>query len=400
MIKYTHLVIAITCALSLLGMRPAPKAPQTIELQKQGYRAKAKEIIPNTSNGRSVISMPDQSLVVGGYWVPNTEEEALVVKLSADGRQLNYTSVHFSYREMISNLMLQGDKIVASGHWGNVRPLLMRFDSALRLDPTFGGGDGLIQDSCTYGDWGNSFLTPEGILTLRTTGSSAIRREVRRYTPEGELSASYGQSGITTLHPNDLEFWPSATANDEGALFIYGNGKLGEKILKLKPDGMPDNSFGIGGAVNWPGCDSGGFSTNLAILTEGRVYAYNETCDKYSIFDAAGQLLSSGSADFKALGSSINLHAIGSRLYISNSAGTVLALSRADLQPITTFGQNGVATLTPPQGTFAIYDLLERSDGSVIVTGIVEDNLFVGALTSSGQVDTAFGVKGFFEFQP
>lgn len=396
--RIIRLFLAGVCASPSLALTAAPKALEQVHPQQRPRSTRVQEIA-NSSSGRSVVLMRDQNLVIGGQWTPGTDDVALVVKLSPSGRLVEWNSIRTSSRDSISNLMVQGDKIVAGGHWGNVRPLLMRLDGGLRLDPSFAGGDGIVQDDCTYGDWGTSFATSQGILTLRTTGSSAIRREVRRYTPNGDLSVSYGYGGISTMNPTDLEFWPSATAGADGSLYIYGNASGGEKIVKLNPDGMPDPTFGTGGAVSWSNCSSIS-GAEITLLTEGRIYAYSSSCESYRIYDATGNLLENGNANFMGLDNSVSFHTTESRLYVMDYEGKVLALSRSNLQPVTSFGQGGVAAIAHPLGAVTTYDLVERPDGSVIVAGEVGDRLVAVGLTPAGQLDDTFGTRGFFLFQP
>ncbi|MBK8569043.1 MAG: hypothetical protein IPN81_03210 [Nitrosomonadales bacterium] len=65
--------------------------------------------------------------------------------------------------------------------------------------------------------------------------------------------------------------------------------------------------------------------------------------------------------------------------------------------PDTTFGQNGVALFNLPNGDhYAIQQLEQGADGSILINGSNGSGLVLTRLTAAGILDTSFGTQGFF----
>ncbi|RFC32027.1 MAG: delta-60 repeat domain-containing protein [Candidatus Nitrotoga sp. MKT] len=65
--------------------------------------------------------------------------------------------------------------------------------------------------------------------------------------------------------------------------------------------------------------------------------------------------------------------------------------------PDTTFGQNGVALFNLPNGDhYAIQQLEQGADGSILINGSNGNGLVLTRLTATGILDTSFGTQGFF----
>lgn len=154
-------------------------------------------------------------------------------------------------------------KILASGYFGETELwytlLLARFHADGTLDDTF-SGDGVVRHS--YGnvdDLAQEFvLTPDGsILTAGKTVTvnynySAL---LMKFTPAGELDASFGNAGAVKEDLDDFDYgWNLALQND-GRIIMAGTSGDGPPngfdlaVWKYLPDGTRDNGFGSNGLV-------------------------------------------------------------------------------------------------------------------------------------------------------
>jgi uncharacterized delta-60 repeat protein len=101
---------------------------------------------------------------------------------------------------------------------------------------------------------------------------SADRVFLARWLPDGSLNPSFGNGGLLPVDTGLLgTLGPMAVQPDGKILLASGASAVARKILRLMPDGMPDPSFGTGGAatVNFPG--GSGYAYTMVLQSDGKI---------------------------------------------------------------------------------------------------------------------------------
>jgi uncharacterized delta-60 repeat protein len=228
-----------------------------------------------------------------------------------------------------------------------------------RLDPTFGGGDGLAHITFAPGKRAQSFdlaLEPDGrIVVFGAVGGSKpkySRFVLARLTAAGHPDRTFSGDGrVVSLFPAGASWVGGAMAiQRDGSIVTVGRGGgQHETLARYKPDGSPDRSFGNGGHE----------STGI------------ETAQDYSGADVA----------------------IESTGKIVVAGPSTIARYNKDGTLDTAFGQDGY--LTPDlggqlgKGSVAI-DSTDR----ILIVGAVHGISAVGRYLPNGRPDKAFGVQG------
>ncbi|MEA2480846.1 MAG: hypothetical protein QOJ07_2768 [Thermoleophilaceae bacterium] len=281
------------------------------------------------------------------------------------GRQVGVTGVA---------LGASGNVVVQAGYFGeadnNRHTMLVRLRPDGTLDPTFGGGSGILLDSLPAAgdsDAGKIALTPAEEIVA--TGDADGHMAVARYTPAGTLDPTFGTGGIAS--PTGDTPFSSALAVallDDGDLIVTGHANRSLAVARLNADGTSDGAFGTNG-VQLATPPAGAEARSIVIYGDGRIVV-------------AG--------------------------YGNNINGDQLLLARytdaGQLDP--TFG-NGGFVFGPDIGAarFGDVGLALRADGSLLTSGAYPAAGFgpvgLASFGSDGSVDTGFGVAGFsaFDFQ-
>lgn len=403
--KLTHLLVALFTASSFAKGPPRPVPENLRGLYPSRELARR---TPASTEGRALALDSQGNLLVTGSARLFDKDHGVIVKLSGEGRLLGQSTHIWGGRTGLTNVFASGDKIVVSGFWANLSPLLLRLNADLSLDTTFGGGDGMIQDECSYGDWTSSHPFHGGVITVRTSGASNVPRELRRYTSTGTFDTRYGLSGLTTLGSNRLTFWPAIHQDSSRAIFIYGgNDAYGgqkeahEEIVKINSSGKPDSSFGNHGVVNLEGGCVTDWGARLAQLSENRLLLVNTTCQVVRTLDASGAVLSTGGYEIFSGLEPTFVRSLGDSVAVLDSHGKILLLSSKDLKPITSFGTGGVATISDPE--FQPISIVQGKDGTLFIAGsFVKKNeeetaLGVIALATNGAPIESFALKGIYK---
>lgn len=199
------------------------------------------------------------------------------------------------------------------------RAIVARFDRHGHLDPTFGGGDGIVMPELA-GDRGQptGILVGEGGL-ITVAFADALRdgegdySALARLHPDGSPDTSFGEGGVEVLGTPAIE---SMVALPGGRLLIYGMGRsnpyTADRIMRIERDGSIDPSF--------------------AFETVGLGFE-----------DAAGLEVGPGG----------KIYVAGNTQHGSPPDYRELAILRflPDGQPDPSFGKNGVAQLPGPEET-------------------------------------------------
>lgn len=121
-----------------------------------------------------------------------------------DGVVVNTQASHFGKTEVLSD-----GKIIVFGGRGT-KGLLMRYNEDGTVDTTFGGGDGKVWASAPPGSlppdtrWGTFLLQPDGKLVVTGAGNGPDADDnldviLRRFNPDGSLDVTFGGGDGTTV---------------------------------------------------------------------------------------------------------------------------------------------------------------------------------------------------------
>ena len=130
------------------------------------------------------------------------------------------------------------------------RAIVVRFDRHGQLDPTFGGGDGIVMPALT-GNRGHPtgvLIGEGGLITI--SFANALRdgeggySALARLHPDGSPDTSFGEGGAEVLGSPVID---SMVELPGGRLLIYGRGRsspyTADRIMRIERDGGIDPSF-------------------------------------------------------------------------------------------------------------------------------------------------------------
>lgn len=356
----------------------------------------------NSTSGRTIAILENSDIIFAGQRVYPDREEALIIRLSKDGKLVDSKQFAFAKRNSFSHLIAApGGKIIASGFWNNVSPLLLRLNADLTLDQTF-NNTGVVLDDSPYGDWRNSLRTEHGTYVMRTSGSSAEKVQLRRYSDGGRIDADhFGIGGLVEFNTNHFWFWPRMSVDTDGLIYIYGGGRAAQQAVRLLPNGSLDLSFGTSGAVTFEECEKTISGTSIASLPDDKIIFYNSSCKTYNTVDKSGKIIRSGTLAINSEGY-YSLFA-GKRLYALGGE-KIYEINPSNMELVPGFGDNGVFNIPQSNaGQFSASDLTLRDDGTLLIAGTYEtegssDSAAVVAVTPTGTLDKSFGENGIFIF--
>jgi uncharacterized delta-60 repeat protein len=202
-----------------------------------------------TSQAASAVVQPDEKIVLAGY-------------------------VHDGYSEgVLSNNDFLAVRLTRNGG------LDRSFGSSgfVRTTIDLGGGDSRRVDMASA-----VALSPDGGIVLAGTAKDYYRSvpalssvlALARYTPSGSLDTSFAGDGIKTIDPNPAgdEGLGGVAVQPDGKIVAVGGAGSGFLVLRLRPDGALDETFGSGGMVN---TNLGGSfpdaASAVAILGDGKI---------------------------------------------------------------------------------------------------------------------------------
>jgi uncharacterized delta-60 repeat protein len=248
---------------------------------------------------------------------------------------------------------------VAAGSTDGPTPVLVRFDDAGTLDPTF-GTSGRVELAIA-GGLGGVAVQPDGRIVGVGSRRTGVGLEtdllVVRLSPDGSLDPSFASGGILTIDLDPFELLADVRLQADGRAVALGSGGTGVlagrdlTLLRVGTAGAPDPTFGTGGVTrtNLGASEHGGF---LALQPDGKIVG--------GAFGA------------------------GSHVLRWDAAGILDA----------TFGAAGVRTL--PVASFSPGVALQP-DGKIVAVATlgVPPTFVVARLYASGDLDPTFGVGGY-----
>lgn len=280
-------------------------------------------------------------------------------------------------------IVVQADgKIVVAGHADVVegefqvsgRLFLERRFPDGRIDPTFGDAGRVTSPGGPdwYGDAEAAYLAVQGdgCLLLGGSGSGKAGFTMLRYRPDGTIDETFGQGGVVRTPLGDTTFEASSiVAQPDGRVVLAGALNHGMAVVRYAANGELDATFGQGGVATVPvDADFGGGFGNFARF--GRV-----------ALQADGQLVVVAATRSSPAPYGFSV----SRL---TAAGTV----------DTDFGKNGIATIPVSNDFEKSWALALQPDGKILIGGglgrISRFGAVVYRLLPGGIVDADFGNAG------
>ena len=187
----------------------------------------------------------------------------------------------------------------------------------------------------------------------------------------GTLDQTFGTNGIAAIDFNNEEEDPRfALLQDDGKILVSGqmtnNVEDDFMVIRVNPDGTPDNTFGTGGLVQ---IDLSG--ANLEDKGRGLYVLPND------------QIMVCGRVENTVTGK-LDIH-----LTRLNADGSL------DLS----FGTGGTVIHGSPNTDHYLGKLLVQSDGKYVLTGRIDDfgfaDLAMTRLNTDGNIDFSFGLNGY-----
>lgn len=236
---------------------------------------------------------------------------------------------------------------------------MIRLNADGTLDTTFGDGGVVIVPAKVDQDQGVYLaVQPDGHFLSAVSGPLGVR--VQRFSSDGTLDATFGDSGIVDVDISPAYNGAQITVNPDGTLYLTGMDGVYLDVAKLNADGSLATDFG----------DNGTFTFTGAGAFYGLYQTTNEQPDGSLLF--AGNY--SGMTDF------------------------VYSITRVSADGVldTSFGDNGTLAFDTSLGLTDTSAITVQDDGKIIIAGrsSTYDFATVVRLNVDGSFDENFGDHG------
>lgn len=300
--------------------------------------------------------------------------------------------------------------------------VISKVTSAGTLDPTFGtaghtvvsAGSGVEYPRGVYRDsFGNYVVI--GQLFGPTNPDLAIARLM----PSGGLDPMFGTGGITLHNAGQWEYFEDVAQDALGRYVVVGRqsptgtGPHDMIIARMNGDGSLDTTFGTGG---WLIVDNGGDESGNSIVIDSAtqdiiavaatnndtlVVRYTSSGTPVSGFGTAGRLIldmsGAGRSEFvyRALMDGNNILVAGRADGPTNSDLAVVKLTSTGALD-SSFGIGG-RLLIDRFGYEVAYAITPAPGSGWFIGGHSDNGMVIGKITTGGFVDTNYATNGFFE---
>jgi uncharacterized delta-60 repeat protein len=250
---------------------------------------------PKDDEAYALVVQPDGKLVAAGVTLTGSNSAIAVVRYNADGsRDTSFGSSHSGIVRTSSGssakayaVAVQPDgKIVVAGsvfNGSNTDFALVRYTASGSLDATFGAGGIVRTPVGTGADIAYAVaVQPDGKIVAAGLRSNSARIGHKydialvRYDVNGNLDTGFGSGGTvrTAIGPSD-DVARALAIQPDGKLVVagYSTGN-GSVLVRYKPDGSPDLSFGSGGKVS-AGALAGYRAAGLVLQPNGDLVTAN-----------------------------------------------------------------------------------------------------------------------------
>ena len=259
------------------------------------------------SSAFDVAIQNDGKIVVAGDAFAD-EKDLAVVRYQKDGKLDPtfgngggvLTSVTFGSNELATSVAVQNDgKIVACGvaypasalqmrspSFDSFSFLLVRYKTDGTLDPTFGGGDGIVNTTFDREEATGhniSVLADGKLLASGGIGQFSVSSMLAQFNSDGKPDSSFGTDGLR-LFQNEPVF--AHVVQPDGKILVsrrsgqFPNWSYG--VMRLLPGGSIDNAFGSSGVTTLD------FSYGLALQNDGKIIAGDTANESFAVARLTG----------------------------------------------------------------------------------------------------------------
>jgi uncharacterized delta-60 repeat protein len=203
---------------------------------------------PAGYSGAVALQLDGRILVVGSS---SQQPGITIVRFLADGtldQEFGASGVVHTLIDGASghDIAVQPDgKIVVGGSMnnGDGRFALARYGQGGDLDPTFGSG-GFVSEPVGGRYAGAQAIAIDASGRIVAAGNADGRVAVARYGPDGSVDRSFGTNGASTVGTGGLSGADGLALQLDGKIVVTGNGANVLAVLRLRPDGTLDPTFG------------------------------------------------------------------------------------------------------------------------------------------------------------
>jgi len=245
----------------------------------------------NDEHGTAVAVQTDGKIVLAGdsgYYftlVRYDPDGSLDSSFGMNGRVTTYFNYYYDSSGEIHSVAIQPDgKIVAAGYaynWGTERVFaLARYKIDGSPDSSF-GENGKVITSVFVDDVAYSVaIQPDGKILAAGTAYDHYEIGLVRYKPNGKLDNNFGSGGIVHTVLGGLGGWCDAysIAIQPDKKIVLSGAILREQspspdflVLRYKPNGSPDSSFGDAGYVMTDFDNNDDFTNSLVLQPDGKI---------------------------------------------------------------------------------------------------------------------------------
>lgn len=421
-----------------------------------------KKVVTNvgvTNNGaKAIVMQPDNKTITCGYVQNGNKYQIAFYRLNSNGSAdsqfgdkgislfSNFLPAPYEGAS-ISSISLQADgKIIATGTaWyqsgtfflSNI--LVMRLKSNGTLDSSFGENgtvrtninsvNGLSVDDA----YSVKVLENGNILAGGTSYDYTQHRMLfLEYKPNGTLNNSFGSGGVVLIDIShgddeifDLAVQPNGNIVGAGEYYPQGgNSSYDVAVVRLLPNGMLDNSFGINGIVKTRIGNGADAAKSIALQKNGKIVIagstrvstttkddllavrYNENGTVDSSFAVNGiymKDINGGNDVANAVVVLSNNKILLGGYATQNSVTNFLALQlKNNGKEDDTYGTNGMVITSIYNQGDAANDMLLQNDGKIIQAGQAANgasNFFTSIrYNTDGTLDPSFANNGIYVF--
>jgi uncharacterized delta-60 repeat protein len=266
-----------------------------------------------------------------------------------------------------------GKTLVAGSSGIDTKAVVLRFDAAGKLDPSFADhGVFRWKPDAEIAVAQRVVVQPDGKLLVMGYVGSAAKLLLVRLTPDGGLDTTYGNAGIAIATAAGWQADARRVLIDaEGRPIVVWESidpsRNRIRVSRFTTTGIVDTDWNLGSVETL--IDTSGFGA-VTTLPFG------------AAFDAQGRIVIFASA------------------YTASANKTLVYRLTAAGYPDTAFGDNG--RLVHPQLNFAFFDrrwtVLSASDGGFVLVEWTANGVRVERFNFDGTINTGFGAAGIAEF--
>ena len=245
-----------------------------------------------TDEGLDAALLPDDGFVVVGRTDgPGSNRNFGIARYHADGTLDTsfggdgiVTTDFDGQVDQANSVAVQPDgKIVVAGFAATGALLnanddiaLARYNSDGTLDTSFGTDGMVTTDLGTQTELGRAVVIQPGDGKIVVTGTVDSNVVLVRYTPDGDVDTSFGQSGVTITDLGSDDFANAIALTGDGQILVAGHtlgsgGNLDFVLARYSVDGALDRSFGTDGIVKTGFGGGDDFAEGLTVESDGRI---------------------------------------------------------------------------------------------------------------------------------